>query len=191
MRARNHKASKDFMTTVAHQETLEAIKERKRRIAAFEAEIFGSPFAPRRHASSDTRPPLSDEFVSLLLNAIRHSRGPSSFLTKLPVEIRLIIYGYLFDAVCPDTVRYIFYFWRENTRLGMSKDFPQGVSEPPMLRVCCQIRQEARQEYHRFMQARRAREVQEEDEQRQALTTGGWGPAPLCFGGLWSGECGD
>lgn len=123
VRARLRKANKCYMTSFTPPKARKAIEDDDPKVAALYAEIARPPYAPpapRPNDPENTRPPLSDEFVSLLLNAIRHSRGPSSFLTKLPVEIRLIIYGYVLDAICEHMVRYIFYLWRENRLFPMS-----------------------------------------------------------------------
>ena len=131
VRARNRKANKYYITSFTPPKARKAIEDDDTRVAALYAEIarpLYAPPAPRPYDPENTRAPLSDSFVSLLVNAIRHSRGPSSFLTKLPVEIRLIIYGYAFNAICEHIVRYISYLWRENRRFPMSsaatKDFP-------------------------------------------------------------------
>lgn len=167
VRARNRRAGKDFTTTVAHQEALEAIKARKRRIAAVEAEIFGSPFAPRRHNPENIRPSLSDEFISLLIAAIRHFIRPCPFLTKLPVEIRLIIYGYVFDEP-HETYEYSSDL--ESLCSGDSEGLQKllisrlslcdGPVAPPILQVCRQIHQEAYHEYLSSMEARESRKAQ-------------------------------
>lgn len=198
VRARFRKASKDFTATVAHHEALEAIKARRCRVAALEAEIFGSPLAPRLHIPENTRAPLNDEFVALLIAAIRHFIRPCPFLTKLPVEIRLIIYGYVFDEPC-ETYDY------PSIRESLSQEGKRGLQkllisisplydDPPILQVCRQIRQEAYHEYLSFMEARKSRKAQEmvENPPRPRknqgdcrllfLSTGSPGIFHLCYG---------
>ncbi|CAK4027100.1 Hypothetical predicted protein [Lecanosticta acicola] len=128
-----------------------------------------------------TAPRQSDEDAHLIVRAGAPRRSaaaassepipPSTFLEKIPVEIRLAIYEVAMaegDAK-PETITS-----RKSAMpaRGDIVNFPWYVVEPPILRVCRQIRAEAMKTYNNFLsdeQARVVRSLAPDAEERASL----------------------